>query len=193
MGLDGGVLTNQASHHVDLLEWLMGDVETVFAMSSTALVDIEAEDTAVVCLRFTSGALGAIEATTATRPVDLEGSVSILGAGGSVVIEGFAVNKLRTWQFTESIPGDDEVVERFSVNPPDVYGFGHLAYYNHVVSALISGAPQLVDGLEGRRSIELISAIYESIETGRPVSLRFRPTHLRLGEIQAETRETHGG
>ena len=114
--------------------------------------------------------------------------MSILGAGGSCRDRGVRREQdSRTWQFTESIPGDDEVVERFSVNPPDVYGFGHLAYYNHVVSALISGAPQLVDGLEGRRSIELISAIYESIETGRPVSLRFRPTHLRLGEIQAET------
>jgi len=81
--LDGGVLTNQASHHIDMLEWMMGDVESVFAMSRTALVDIETEDTAVVALRFMNGALGVIEATTAARPKDLEGSISVLGEGGS--------------------------------------------------------------------------------------------------------------
>ena len=76
---DGGVLTNQASHHIDLLEWMMGDVESVFAKSITALVDIEAEDTAIVTIKFKNGALGIIEATTAARPKDLEGSLSVLG------------------------------------------------------------------------------------------------------------------
>src|SRR5206468_12494788 len=75
--LDGGVLANQASHHVDLLEWMMGPVESVFAKGITALVDIEAEDTAIVALKFRNGALGVIEATTAARPADLEGSISI--------------------------------------------------------------------------------------------------------------------
>ena len=81
---DGGVLTNQASHHIDLLEWMMGDVESVFAKSKKALADIEAEDTAVVILKFKNGALGLIEATTAIRPKDLEGSISVLGETGSV-------------------------------------------------------------------------------------------------------------
>ena len=95
--LDGGVLTNQASHHVDLLEWMMGPVRSVFAKTTTALVNIEAEDTAVVVLEFASGALGIIEATTAVRPKDLEGSISLLGERGSVEIGGFAVNKLKVW------------------------------------------------------------------------------------------------
>ncbi len=183
--LDGGVLTNQASHHVDLLEWMMGDVESVFAMSRTALVDIETEDTAVVALRFMNGALGIIEATTATRPKDLEGSISILGEGGTVVIGGFAVNEMLTWSFAQKQPGDDEVLARYSVNPPSVYGFGHQAYYEHVVRSIRENKPQLVDGLAGRRSLELISAIYESIETGREVSLRFRPSRCRLGQRRA--------
>ena len=178
---DGGVLANQASHHVDLLEWLMGDVSSVFAKSSTALVDIEAEDTGLVLLTFSNGALGAIEATTAARPSDLEGSISILGEGGSVEIAGFAVNEIRTWQFVESREDDREVVERYSVNPPDVYGYGHKAYYDHVVDCIRNSAPQLVDGLEGRRSLELITAIYESIETRREVFLRFEPRHCRIG------------
>jgi UDP-N-acetyl-2-amino-2-deoxyglucuronate dehydrogenase len=96
---DGGVLSNQASHHVDLLEWFMGDVEAVHARGTTALVNIEAEDTAIATLRFANGALGVIEATNATRPKDLEGSLSILGSTGSVVIGGFAVNRIESWNF----------------------------------------------------------------------------------------------
>jgi predicted dehydrogenase len=178
---DGGVLTNQASHHVDLLEWMMGDVESVFAKSTTALARIETEDTAIVTLRFTNGALGVIEATTAARPRDLEGSLSVLGERGTVEIGGFAVNQMKVWQFEDEQAGDADVREKFSVNPPDVYGFGHHAYYEHVVDCISSGSPQLVDGLEGRRSLELISAIYESIETGREVFLRFSPRMCRLG------------
>jgi predicted dehydrogenase len=179
--LDGGVLTNQASHHIDLLEWMMGEVESVFARSTTALVDIEAEDTAVALLKFRNGALGVIEATTAARPKDLEGSISILGEKGSVVIGGFAVNELKTWNFSNPLPGDEDVLKKFSVNPPSVYGFGHKAYYDHVVDCILNKKQQLVDGLEGRKSLELINAIYESIETRAEVKLRFKPTHSRLG------------
>lgn len=179
--MDGGVLTNQASHHVDMLEWMMGDVVSVFAMSRTALVNIEVEDTAIVTLRFANGALGVIEATTATRPKDLEGSISILGEGGTAVIGGFAVNEMKTWQFAVSQPGDEDVLTKFSVNPPNVYGFGHQAYYEHVVDCILNNKQQLIDGLEGRRSLELISAIYESIETGKEVFLRFQPKLCRLG------------
>jgi len=179
--LDGGVLTNQASHHVDLLEWMMGEVDSVFAKSTTALVDVETEDTALAILKFRNGALGCIEATTAARPKDLEGSISVLGENGTVEIGGFAVNQMKTWSFTQAAPDDGEVLEKYSVNPPNVYGFGHQAYYEHVLECLDSGKQQLVDGLEGRRSVELITAIYESIETGQEVSLRFKPKRCRLG------------
>ena len=178
---DGGVFSNQASHHVDLLEWMVGDVESVFAKSATALVNIEAEDTGVVIVKFTNGALGLIEATTATRPHDLEGSISILGERGSVEIGGFAVNQMKTWNFVDSRPEDEEVVNEYRENPPNVYGFGHVRYLQHVVDCLRDGGPALVDGLEGRKSLELISAIYESIETRREVNLRFAPQHGRLG------------
>lgn len=179
---DGGVLTNQASHHIDLLEWMMGDVESVFAKSITALVNIEAEDTAIVTLKFRNGALGIIEATTAVRPKDLEGSISILGETGTVEIGGFAVNKMKHWNFSESIVGDEEVIEKYSVNPPNVYGFGHQAYYEHVVDCIKNKKQALVDGLQGRKSLELIHAIYESIETGKEVFLRFNPKRTRLGK-----------
>ena len=178
---DGGVLSNQASHHIDLLEWFMGPVRSVHARAKTALVQIEAEDTAVATLEFANGALGVIEATNATRPKDLEGSLSVLGAKGSVVIGGFAANKMLHWQFADARPEDAEVLERFSVNPPNVYGYGHQAYYEHVVHCLSTNSAALVDGLEGRRSLELITALYESIETGEQVPLRLNATHSRLG------------
>lgn len=178
---DGGVFANQASHHIDLLEWFLGEPETVYAVARTALVDIETEDTGVAVVRFTNGAIGVIEATTAARPRDLEGSLSLLGERGSVEIAGFAVNEMRTWRFADSLPEDDAVLETTRSMPPDVYGFGHVAYLNNVVSCLRDGGAALVDGREGRKSLELIAAIYESISTGQEVALRFRARHSLLG------------
>ncbi|WP_027545077.1 Gfo/Idh/MocA family protein [Bradyrhizobium sp. WSM2254] len=180
---DGGVLTNQASHHIDMLEWFFGDVVSVHARGMTALAKIETEDTAVATLKFRNGALGIVEATTAARPTDLEGSLSILGEKGTVEISGFAVNQIRHWRFVDELPSDKNVVEKFSVNPPNVYGFGHQAYYRHVVDCLVNQRAALVDGLEGRKSLELISALYESIETGAEVPLRFTPRLSRLGVV----------
>ena len=173
--LDGGVFSNQASHHVDLLEWMLGDPVSVFAKSRTALVNIETEDTGVAVLQFENGALGIVEATTATRPKDLEGSLSILGENGTVVIGGFAVNKIVTWNFKDALPEDENIFNEAVENPPNVYGFGHIPYLENVVDCIANGTRALVDGLEGRRSLELISAIYESIETGLEVPLRFQP------------------
>ena len=180
--MDGGVFTNQASHHVDLLEWMLGEPESVFAKSATALVTIEAEDTGVAVIKFRSGALGVIEATTATRPKDLEGSLSILGEKGTVEIGGFAVNEMKTWNFTEARAEDADILEKYRQNPPNVYGFGHVAYLEHVVDSIAHGKKALVDGLEGRKSLELIMAIYESIETGKEVFLKFMPKKCRLGK-----------
>lgn len=179
--LDGGVLSNQASHHVDMLEWFMGDVESVHARAVTAMARIEAEDTAIATLKFRNGALGIIEATTAARPKDLEGSLSILGEKGMVEIGGFAMNEIRHWHFADEGPADEDIRKNYSVNPPNVYGFGHQAYYEHVVDCLNANKAALVDGLEGRKSLELITALYESIETGNPVNVRFAPRLSRLG------------
>jgi predicted dehydrogenase len=168
---DGGVFANQAWHHVDLLRWMMGEVESVIAKTSTALVDIETEDTGVVVLRFKSGALGVIEATTATRPKDLEASLSILGEKGSAEIGGFAVNEMKVWNFTEPQPDDADVLQKYRINPPSVYGFGHTEYLKNVVESIREGQSALVEGIEARKSLELISAIYRSVKTGKEVFL----------------------
>lgn len=179
---DGGVFANQAIHHIDLLQWMMGPVESVFARSATRLVNIEAEDTGAVILKFTSGALGIIEATTGTRPKDLEGSLSILGENGTVEIGGFAVNEMKIWNFIDASAEEREtVLEKYKQNPPDVYGFGHTEYLINVVETIKHGKSALVDGLAGRKSLELVAAIYESIETGKEVQVNFAPKLCRLG------------
>ena len=177
---DGGVFTNQASHHIDMLTWFMGNVESVKAIGVTRLSRIECEDTGAAILRFTNGALGIIEATTATRPKDLEGSISILGEKGSVVIGGFFMNELVTWEFVEPDTTDDTVRKDFAVNP-EGWGYNLGEYLKDAIRSIESDRAGLVDGLEGRKSLELISAIYESIETGNEIKLRFVPQRCRLG------------
>jgi len=179
--MDGGALANQASHHIDLLEWMMGQPVKVSAETATRLVDIEPEDTGAVVVKFKNGALGIVEATTATRPEDLEGSISILGEKGAVEIGGFALNKIKTWKFEEELPEDQKVMEEYKENPPNVYGFGHKRYIEHVLDCIKNNKEALVDGLEGRKSLELISAIYESAETDKTVNVRFTPKKSKLG------------
>ena len=177
---DGGVFMNQAAHHIDMLTWFMGPVESVRSIAATRLVDIECEDTGVAVIRFNSGALGVLEATTAARPKDLEGSISILGEKGSVVIGGFFMNELVTWNFADKRPIDDEVFQQYGKNP-SAPAYNHGEYLRDVVAALQTKKAALVDGLEGRKSLELITAFYESIETNMDVPLRFRPRKCRLG------------
>jgi predicted dehydrogenase len=163
-----------------MLTWFMGDVDSVMAVGVTRLAKIECEDTGAAILRFTNGALGIVEATTATRPKDLEGSISLLGEKGSVVIGGFFMNELVTWEFEDHQPVDDVIFEEFGKNP-EGWGYNLGEYLKGVINAIVSDKAGLVDGLEGRRSLELISAIYESIETGKEIPLRFHPKRCKLG------------
>ncbi|MDP6175923.1 MAG: gfo/Idh/MocA family oxidoreductase, partial [Rhodospirillales bacterium] len=94
---------------------------------------------------------------------------------------GFAVNEMRQWHFTEALPEDDEILGTYRENPPDVYGFGHVAYFDHVVDVIVNGSPSLVDGPEGRKSLELITAIYESAEMGCEISVSSQKRDIRLG------------
>jgi UDP-N-acetyl-2-amino-2-deoxyglucuronate dehydrogenase len=180
--MDGGVIANQASHHIDLLEWMLGEPVSVMAMNGTFLSDIEVDDTCAAIIKFESGAIGIVEATTATRPKDLEGSLSILGEKGSCVIGGFSVNKIIEWNFEdENETQKEENLQNYSENPPNVYGFGHRRYLESVIDSIENGTHALVDGLEGRNSLELINAIYESVETGKEVKLKFEPKWSKLG------------
>ncbi len=170
---DGGAIMNQASHYVDLMQWLVGPVESVVAKTATQARRIEAEDSGAAVLKFRSGALGVIEVNVLTYPRNLEGSITILGEKGSVKIGGTAVNKVEHWAFAE-YDDDDKLVDSVNTNPPNVYGFGHLGYYGNVLGALRGEAEPDTDGRAGRKSLELILAIYQSARTGDTVPLPLR-------------------
>ncbi|HXD23248.1 MAG TPA: Gfo/Idh/MocA family oxidoreductase [Gemmatimonadaceae bacterium] len=167
---DGGAFMNQASHYVDLMQWLVGPVESVIAKTATLARKIEAEDTGVAVLRFRSGALGTIEVTMLTYPRNLEGSITILGEKGTAKVGGTAVNRVEKWEFADADP-DDALVESSNTNPVSVYGFGHEGYYRNVLAVLRGDASADTDGRGGRKSLELILGIYESARTGREVPL----------------------
>ncbi|MGI6783471.1 MAG: Gfo/Idh/MocA family protein [Aminivibrio sp.] len=170
---DGGCLSNQASHYVDMIQWMGGAVESVQAFGATLARRIEAEDTITVNLKYRSGALGSINVTNLTYPKNLEGSLTILGERGTVRIGGVALNKIEQWQFDAPHPMDDEV-EQANTNPKSVYGFGHLPYYRHVLDVLDGKAEPILTGREGRKSVEIIQAAYQSAKTGETVSIRGR-------------------
>lgn len=170
---DGGAIMNQASHYVDLIQWLVGPVESVMAKTATQARRIEAEDSGVALLKFRSGALGVIEVNVLTYPRNLEGSITILGEKGSVKIGGTAVNRVESWMFAD-YDDDDKLIESASTNPPNVYGFGHEGYYRNVLSVLRGEAQPQTDGRAGRKSLELILGIYESAKIGREVPIPLR-------------------
>lgn len=167
---DGGAFMNQASHYVDLIQWMMGPVESVIAKTATLARRIETEDSGAAVIKFQSGALGVMEVTMLTYPRNLEGSFTILGEKGTVKIGGTAVNKVEHWLFDEPAD-DDKLIEQMNTNPPNVYGFGHEGYYRNVLSVLRGEAKADTNGREGRKSLELILGIYESARNGREVKL----------------------
>ena len=171
---DGGTMMNQASHYVDLMQWLVGPVESVMAKTATQARHIEAEDSGVAVLKFRSGALGVIEVNVLTYPRNIEGSITILGEKGSVKVGGTAVNRVEHWQF-ESYDDDDKLVDAVATTPPSVYGHGHEGYYRNLLPVLRGTARADTDGRAGRKSLELILGIYESAKTGCEVPSPLRP------------------
>ena len=167
---DGGAFMNQASHYVDLLDWLVGPVESVHAFTATLARRIEVEDTGVASIRWRSGALGSVSVTMLTHQKNFEGSITILGETGSVRIGGVAVNEIQAWDFADSDP-DDAKVRDASYQTTSVYGFGHPAYYDNVIRALRGEARAETDGREGLRSLELLIGMYLSARDGKTVGV----------------------
>ena len=167
---DGGAFMNQASHYVDLLDWLIGPVESVQAFTATLARNIEVEDTGVLSIKWRSGALGSMNVTMLTYPQNLEGSITVLGEKGTVRVGGVAVNEIERWEFAEA-DADDQQVKDASYTTTSVYGFGHPLYYENVIKSLRGEAEPETDGREGLRSLELLIATYISARDGRRVSL----------------------
>jgi UDP-N-acetyl-2-amino-2-deoxyglucuronate dehydrogenase len=167
---DGGAFMNQASHYVDLLDWLIGPVESVMAYTGTLARHIEVEDTGVAALKWRNGAMGSVNVTMLTWPKNLEGSITILGEKGTARVGGVAVNKIEHWEFAQEHDMDAQLDEA-SYHTTSVYGFGHPLYYEGVIRALReAGAPE-IDGREGLKSLELLIAMYLSARDGKRVNL----------------------
>lgn len=173
----GGALMNQAVHSVDLLTWLMGPVVEVTAHTTTLAHErIAVEDICVATLRFASGALGVIEATTAAFPGYLK-RIEIHGTEGTAVMEE---EDIKTWDFAGKHPRDEAIQKRMAESrstgggasdPTAIGHHGHAMQFADVVSAVKSGGKPAIDGHEGRRSVEIILAIYKAAETGQAVKL----------------------
>jgi len=167
---DGGALMNQASHYIDLLDWLIGPVESVMAYTATLARDIEVEDSGVAALRWRSGAMGTVNVTMLTYPKNMEGSITILGEKGTARVGGVAVNEIQTWEFADPRRDDAEIINA-SYQTTSVYGFGHSLYYDNVIKTLRGEAEPETDGREGLKTLELLIAMYLSSRDGKRVAL----------------------
>ena len=167
---DGGAFMNQASHYVDLLDWIVGPVESVMAYTGTLARNIEVEDTGAAAIKWRNGAVGSINVTMLTYPKNLEGSITILGEKGSARIGGVAVNKIEHWEFEQPHEMDDQIADA-SYQTTSVYGFGHPLYYDNVISTLRGEAQPETDGREGLKSLELLIAMYMSSRDGKRINL----------------------
>ena len=167
---DGGAFMNQASHYIDLLDWLIGPVESVMAYTATLARNIEVEDSGVAAVRWRSGAMGTVNVTMLTYPKNMEGSITILGEKGSARIGGVAVNEIQTWEFADTLPEDSEI-SNTSYQTTSVYGFGHPLYYSNVIKTLRGEAEPETDGREGLKTLEILIAMYLSSRDGKRVAL----------------------
>lgn len=177
----GGALMNQGIHSVDLLQWFMGPVQSVQAVSANARhKGIEVEDTIVAIVKFVNGALGTIECSTAVYPGSYK-RIEIMGTSGTVVIEE---NSLVKWQFELEIPQDAVTRQTFSVlnntaggvsDPMAISYAGHQHQLEDMIHAIETGATPQIDGGEGRKSVEIVRAIYESARKGEMVNLQKQP------------------
>jgi predicted dehydrogenase len=170
MALDGGgALINQAIHTVDLLQWMMGPVESAFAMKSALRYPhIEAEDTLVGSLRFRNGALGVVQAATSAKP-GFKRRVEISGERGTVILDGDAIG---CWAIEgeEAVTGGEQITDG-SANPAAISNEGHRRQIEDLMQAVREDRAPMIDGREGRRSLEVVAALYESSTLGAAVQL----------------------
>lgn len=182
LSMDGGALMNQSIHHIDALQWLMGDVESVFAFSATLAHRMEAEDTGVAVLRFRNGALGSIEGSTITYPENIEGSVSLFGERGSVKVGGTALNRKIFWKIKSEIEHEREILTAEKLDPPSVYGYSHKTVIADMVEAIRMDRKPSTNGTEARKSLAIVLAFYESVRKGEPINMMKDPWNHAKGK-----------
>lgn len=163
---------NQCIHNIDLLRWMMGDeIEEVIGMTDKLNHEyIEAEDMGIALIKFANGSYGIVEGTTDIFPHNLEETLYIFGAKGTVKAGGHSVNIIEEWNFADYLDDPDTVKKEFHENPPNVYGFGHTPLYTDVIDSVRNNRKPYVDGEAGRRALELVLGIYQSAAEGKKIS-----------------------
>ena len=179
--MDGGCLTNQGIHHIDLLRKMAGEVKKVYSTHRTFGAEIEVEDTVAATLEFASGAIGTLEITTAARPIDYEASISMVCEKGVAQIGGIAVNELQI--YTPDPDACKEYSEDFSGN---VYGNGHKKVYEEAVAHLLKIKEFSVEMVDVYSTIKLLNALYVSDEMGEWVDIESALDSSRLGRYSPE-------
>lgn len=170
---DGGALMNQCIHNIDLLRWMMGDeVDEVVGMTDRLNHPyIEAEDLGIALVKFKNGSYGVIEGTTDVFPVNLEETLYLFGEKGTVKAGGQSVNCIEEWRFSDHLDDPLAVIAEFAENPPNVYGFGHIALYEDMIDAIENDREPYVNAEAGKKALEIVLAIYKSAAEGRPIRL----------------------
>ena len=180
--MDGGVINQQAIHHIDVINWLMGPITELCSIAGNRLNKLEAEDTLVSILKFGNGAFGTIEATTAARPIDYEASLSVVGEKGYAVIGGVALNRIEKWNFVEPISEDLDASHKYSVDVPSGYGLSHEILITKTLETIMKkefSSPIDLDSCIS--TCELIHGLYSSNENRQWVKLIDKPISKFLG------------
>ncbi|MEG2039307.1 MAG: Gfo/Idh/MocA family oxidoreductase [Oscillospiraceae bacterium] len=169
---DGGCLMNQCIHNIDLVLWILGDVDEVFAYTANRMHPfIQAEDLGIALLKGKSGAYALIEGTVNVYPKNLEETLYIFGENGTAKAAGNSVNLLEKWDFADGLDNAAEVIQSCNEQPANIYGFGHSRLYSDVIAAIKTKRKPLADGEAGKKAVEIVLAIYKSQQTGLPVKL----------------------
>ena len=170
---DGGALMNQCIHNIDLLRWMMGnEIDTVMGMTDKLNHEyIEVEDLGIALIKFKNGSYGIVEGTTDIYPKNLEETLYLFGQKGTIKAGGTSVNRIEEWRFADCLDDPEEVKAQFHENPPNVYGFGHTPLYADVIDAINNHRDPYVTAEDGKRSLELVLAIYKSAAEGQLVQL----------------------
>jgi len=170
---DGGVINQQAIHHIDVMNWLLGPITEVCAAGSNIVNQLEAEDTMVAIVKFMNGSFGTIEATTGLRPNDHEASISVVGDRGIATIGGIALNKIENWIIEKSSKNEQEIINNYSQDVPNGYGLSHGPFLQKIINNLINGnSKPPVTAKDGILTTKIIHSLYASCEKNSWISIK---------------------
>ena len=180
--MDGGVINQQAIHHLDALNWVCGPIEKIIALKKNIINKLEAEDTLSALIEFKKGYLGTIEVTTAAKE-DFEASISVVGNKGMATIGGIALNKIELWKFNNNFLNEKKIIKKYSQSVPNGYGLSHITLVNKIISNIKNKRKKInIPISEAVKSVELVHSIYSSIEKNKWIYVKDKVLYSKLGK-----------